>query len=129
MLKHSVSAPRSTGKSKRLLLFKEILKDAGVVDGDLFKEMCSGFTLSEHADSRGEKTVDSLQIAIPTSMLYPAGSPQEPRGTFCHLEFTTKLSNVLESDNPPSTILEDSQPEQRCDEIEQKFNCADSQLL
>lgn len=32
-------------KSKRLLLFKEMLQDAGVVDEELFTEMCSGFRL------------------------------------------------------------------------------------
>ena len=32
-------------QSKRLLLFKEMLKDAGVVDQALFEEVCSGFRL------------------------------------------------------------------------------------
>ena len=74
--------------------------------------------------------MDSLQMAIiPTSMLYRLGVHRNQQGRPAISEFKTKLSNVLESDKPPSTILEDSQPEQRCDEIEQKFNCADSQLL
>ena len=42
---------RPVMKSKRLLLFKEMLQDAGVKDEGLFGELCTGFRVGDLAPS------------------------------------------------------------------------------